>query len=174
MVGTIETKQERSALTEKLLANARTKSLAEVAELTGLSVEDVAERYARLYEDRGWMTERQEERHFIIELSDLINDVRSMLDKADVKDYAPIARVLLGGMQLIAGRMDNRKRLLDEDISRITAAQSHLMASAISLAFDKAVFELQKMYPDVDPEVVNAIFIQSLPLAVNELEANTV
>ena len=107
----------RNAVTEKLLAHAR-KSLNEIHEITGLPVEELAERYSALFEERGWMTERQEERLLLIELGDVIADAKSKLKTAQIEDYASVARVVLQGMTLMANRMDARKKLVDDDINR--------------------------------------------------------
>lgn len=142
-------KDKRTAIDEKLLANAR-KSIAELAELTGLADTDAAERLSRLLEDKGWMSERQDERYMLIELGDLITDARARLKSASDEDYAGIAKIVLGAMQQMADRWDKRKKLVEEDIEAITQANARTFSAAYAAAMDVVFQEWRQLAPDVE------------------------
>jgi hypothetical protein len=163
--------EPRSALTEKLLKHAR-KSLQEVAQITGLDVRLVAEKYAKLFEDRGWMTDRQEERLLIIELGDLLADAKDRLENAEDKDYASIAKIVLSGLTLMANRFDNRKKLVEEDINLITQANARLFGSAYEIAVMEIAEGVMALTNDISFEDVMSLARSGLDKAKTMLEAN--
>ena len=162
----------RNAVTEKLLANAR-KSLNEIHEITGLPVEEIAERYSILFEERGWMTERQEERLLLIELGDVIADAKAKLKTAHIEDYASVARVVLQGMTLMANRMDARKKLVDDDINRITRANARQFGQAYDIALRHIMDGLKAAHPDITDDEVDTLNIEGLNKAKKRLDKAT-
>lgn len=162
----------RSALDERLLANAR-KSLREISEITGLPVEELAERFSVLFEERGWLTERQEERLLLIELADMLQDGRAMLKKAQIEDYASIYRAILANMTLMAQRMDQRRKLVDDDINRITHANARQFGAAYDVAMRHVVASLRATHPDITDEEIEQYSIEGLQKAKRALDKVT-
>jgi DNA-binding Lrp family transcriptional regulator len=138
-------RKKRSAIDEKLLQNAR-KSPTEIAELTGLRPEDVAERISRLLEDRGYLSERQDERLMLVELGDLISESRERLKTAADVDFAPIGKIVLGAFQVMAERWDKRKRLVDADIEKISAANAKIFGEAYGIAGNDIISTIETVY----------------------------
>lgn len=164
--------KSRSALTELMLANAR-KPLSEVAKLTGLGEKELAVAYARLFEDHGWRTERQEERLFLIEAADLIEKSNKELDNVqDSKEFAAVARVIWQGMQMVADRFDKRKRLVEDDINQITAANARLFAMAYDVALQTVIDGLRVLHPQITEDEAFALSQEGLEKAKKMLEAN--
>jgi hypothetical protein len=124
---------EKSSLDEKLLSLAR-RSPAEIAHLTGLDSRYVAERIAHLLDSKDWLTDRQEERLLLIEAATLKDKAFAMLDAVDAKEFAGIANVVLRSLKLVSERLDSRRKLVDEDIGRITAAHAKMFADAFDTA----------------------------------------
>lgn len=153
----VETKAERTALTERLLANAR-KSPIELAEETGLTPEEAVSRLAALLEDRGWMTERMEERLLIIELGDMIQDARKVLKRAeyDPENYANVANVVLKGFAQMAQRFDQRRKLVDADLERVTAAYARKMVEIVQEGAMATINDLMDLHPDIDRDYAEA------------------
>lgn len=145
----MKTRSERTALDEKLLANAR-RPITEIAEDLNLTPQQVAEKMSVLLEDIGWMSERQEERYMLIELGELISDARARLKSAKDEDYSGIAKIVLGSMMQMADRWDKRKKLVEEDIEAITAANARTFGQAYDKAADYLFVEFRKLAPDVD------------------------
>jgi len=160
--------KERSALDEKLLRNAK-KSLTELSEMTGLPAKDVSERLAWLLEDRGWMTERMEERYMLIELADLAADARRRLNYAEDKDYGGIAKVVLQGFQQMADRWDARRAMVDADIDKITAAHARLFGRSFDIALGHILDSL-----GVDEDDARELKLEGLRLAAEELSDRTI
>lgn len=152
-----ESPEERSALTEKLLANAR-KSPQELAEITGLKPEDAVSRLAALLEDRGWMTERMEERLLIIELGDMIQDARKVLKRAeyDPENYANVANVVLKGFAQMAQRFDQRRKLVDADLEKVTASYARKMVEIVQEGAIQTIDRLTQLHPDIDRDFAEA------------------
>ena len=173
MVSTELEPVKNSPLTEKLLANAR-KSLSDVAEITGLSVQDVSERYAILFEERGWMTERQEERLLLIELGDLLADSRAVLKDAPIEQYASIARTVLANIKLIADRLDARRKVVDADIQQITRGQAHVFGEAFDLTLNHVVDGLMILHPDIERSEINDLVDEGMKMAKRKLEESIV
>ena len=125
---------ERSSLDEKLLSLAR-KSPAEIAEVTGLEPGYIAERIAYLLDSKDWLTDRQEERLLLIEAGSLKDKAFGMLEDVGPQEFAGVANVVLKSLRLVSERLDARRKLVDDDIERITAAHAKVFAQA----FDEAL-----------------------------------
>lgn len=161
--------EARSALTQTLIDNARS-TLAEVAELTGLDVAVVTDKYSRLFEDRGWMTERMEERLLLIELGDLLKDSKKRLSSVEDKDYASVARVVLSSMTLMANRFDARKKLVEEDINEITRANARQFGEAYDIALRHITDGLRTLHPEITAQEVSELSKEGLLKAKARLE----
>ena len=165
-----ELTSNRSAIDAKLLSYAR-KSPAEIAELTGLDAKFVASRISELLESRDWLSDRQQERLLLEEIADLKDLVMERVKFADEKDFAGVANVALRTLKLISERLDARKRLVDADISEISAAQARVFGKAFDLALSHVVTVLGS---DVDPEIVDATVQDGLRKAAKSLESSVV
>lgn len=144
-----KTKAERTALDEKLLAHAR-RPITEIAEDLGFTPQEVAERMSILLEDIGWMSERQEERYMLIELGELISESRARMRAAKDEDFSGIAKIVLGAMQQMADRWDKRKKLVEEDIEAITAANARTFSDAYEVAAGHIFAEIRSLFPEVE------------------------
>ena len=123
----------RSDLDERLLSLAR-RSPVEIAELTGLDAGFVAERVAFLLESRDWLSDRQEERLLLIEAAGLKDKAFAMLDDVGPGEFAGVANVVLRSLRLVSERLDARRKIVDEDIHKITDAHARLFARAFDAA----------------------------------------
>lgn len=159
-----EVELSRPALVEVLLSNARS-SLQEVHDITGVPVEELAVRYAKLFEDRGWRTERQEERLLLIELGDFIRDGKKRLETADDKDYSALMRVVLGQMTLMADRLDARKKLVEGDIDKIKQSDARIFSEALRVVVDNILSN----FPELDPRHLDAVVREGLRIADERL-----
>lgn len=166
----IDAREKRNASTQLLLDNAR-KSLEEVAELTGMSTSEVAEKYARLYEDRGWMTERMEERHMLIELGDVLEDAKTRLKNVSDDNYASVARIVLGTLAQMFARIDARKKMVDDDISQITRANARDFGEVYDMALNHVVYGLRKLHPDITDDEVLILSREALVKAKDRLNS---
>lgn len=124
---------EKSSLDERLLGMAR-RSPAEIAELTGLDAGYVAERISFLLDSKDWLSDRQEERLLLIEAASLKDRAFAMLDETSAQEFAGVANVVLKSLRLVSDRLDARRKLVDDDLSRITAAHARVFASAFDAA----------------------------------------
>lgn len=155
-------KRARAAVDEKLLANARGKSINELSELTGLSAPEVAERLSRLYEEKDWMTERMQERQMLLELGDVIADARKRMENAEDKDYGTIGKIVLGAFQQMADRWDARRRLVEADIEKITNAHARLFGRAFDATEDFVVDAVTTLYPQISVSEMRSFFDEGL------------
>ncbi|MGA1465171.1 MAG: hypothetical protein ACO363_05515, partial [Balneolaceae bacterium] len=142
---------ERTDLDEKLLSLAR-KSPVEIAEATGLEPGYVAERIAYLLDSKDWLTDRQEERLLLIEAGSLKDKAFSMLEDVGPQEFAGVANVVLKSLRLVSERLDARRKLVDSDIERITAAHAKVFAEAFdsALRFIVAGFKAFEGVPSDD------------------------
>ena len=163
-----ELSSNRSAIDGKLLSLAR-KSPEEIGELTGLDAKFVASRISELLESRDWLSDRQQERLLLEEIADLKDMVMERVRFADEKDFAGVANVALRTLKLISERLDARKKLVEADISEISAAQARVFGKAFDLALEHVVSVLGS---DVDPDLVDATVRDGLKMAARSLESN--
>ena len=142
---------ERTDLDEKLLSLAR-KSPVEIAEATGLDSKYVAERIAYLLDSKDWLTDRQEERLLLIEAGSLKDKAFGMLEDVGPQEFAGVANVVLKSLRLVSERLDARRKLVDDDLDRISAAHAKLFAQAFdaALAYIVAGFKAFEGVPSDD------------------------
>ena len=162
---------ERTNLDEKLLSLAR-KSPVEIAAATGLDAGYVAERISFLLDSKDWLTDRQEERLLLVEAASLKDKAFGMLDAVEMRDFASVANVVLRSLKLVSERLDARRKLVDEDITRITAAHAKVFAQAFDAALQHIVagFKAFECVPS-DGEVDDLVE-QGLKRAGGVLSAN--
>jgi len=129
---------ERSVLDEKLLGLAR-RSPVEIAELTGLDAGFVAERISFLLDSKDWLSDRQEERLLLVEAAGLKDKAFAMLDDVGPGEFAGVANVVLRSLRLVSERLDARRKIVDDDIHKITNAHARLFARAFDVALQHIV-----------------------------------
>lgn len=149
-------RRERSALDELLIANAR-KSPEKIEEITGIPAEQAAERLAHILRQRDWMSERMEERLLIIELGELIDDVKKRLENVSEQYYSDTANVALRGYEAIGKRMDTRLAITEMEMSQITRVQAEVYIETLNRLIQKTIDYVAEVYPDMDLELEEAI-----------------
>ena len=162
---------ERTNLDERLLSLAR-KSPVEIAEATGLEPGYIAERIAYLLDSKDWLTDRQEERLLLIEAASLKDKAFGMLDEVDMKDFASVANVVLKSLRLVSDRLDARRKLVDDDIQKITAAHAKIFAQAFDAALQYIIAGFKAFEGVPEDEDVDDLVEQGLKRAGSILDAN--
>ena len=162
---------ERTDLDERLLSLAR-RSPAEIAEVTGLEAGYVAERIAYLLDSKDWLTDRQEERLLLIEAASLKDKAFSMLEDVGPQEFAGVANVVLKSLRLVSERLDARRKLVDSDIEKITAAHAKLFAQAFDAALQYIVAGFKAFEGVPSDEDVDDLVEQGLKRAGAVLDAN--
>jgi DNA-binding Lrp family transcriptional regulator len=160
---------ERSDLDKLLLANAK-KSLSEISELTGLSEADAATRLSQLYEDKGALYDLYRERQLIEELYDIYDDIKLKAQNSAERNSAGLYNALRQIMVVMFDKLEKARARNASDLTTVNEAHARVMFAAISLAFEKAAFELEKRYPDVDRDELESIMLEALPLAQAALD----
>lgn len=160
---------ERSDLDRLLLANAK-KSLSEISELTGLSEADAATRLSQLYEDKGALYDLYRERQLIEELYDIYDDIKLKAQNSAERNSAGLYNALRQIMVVMFDKLEKARARNSADLATVNEAHARVMFAAISLAFEKAAFELEKRYPEVDRDELESIMLEALPLAQAALE----
>lgn len=164
-------RRERNAMDELLIANAR-KSPAQIEEATGIPAAQAMERLAHILRDRGWMTDRMEERLLLIEMGDLIDNVKDRLDNVSEQYYSDTANVALRGYEAISKRMDARKMVTEEEMSEYTRIQAETYIEVLNEVLGEMLSYVGEVYPDMDVALENAIttgFQRALPKAYEKV-----
>jgi hypothetical protein len=162
---------ERTNLDEKLLSLAR-KSPMEIAEATGLDAGFVAERIAYLLDSKDWLTDRQEERLILIEAATLKDKAFGMLEDVGPQEFAGVANVVLKTLRLVSERLDARRKLVDDDIQKITAAHAKIFAQAFDSALQYIISGFKAFDGVPSDEDVDDLVEQGLKRAGSVLDAN--
>jgi hypothetical protein len=168
----IEPLVDSPALNKLLLRNAR-KSFNEISQITGIPVGEVAERLTNLLDNRTWRDDLMEEKLLLAEVGMLVDDIRTRMSRFNVEDegWASMARVQLQAIKTLMEQMAQRRKDVDGKLSLVTMLQAQLMAEAIRIAQDRAVLNIERKYPDVDPNIIYVEFEEALPEAIAFLEA---
>lgn len=162
---------ERTDLDGKLLSLAR-RSPQEIAELTGLEPKYVAERIAHLLDSKDWLTDRQEERLLLIEAANLKDKAFAMLEDVGPQEFAGVANVVLKSLRLVSDRLDARRKLVDEDITRITQAHAKIFAQAFDAALQYIIAGFKAFEGVPTDDEVDDLVEQGLKRAGAILDAN--
>lgn len=165
-------RKARNALDELLIRNAR-KSPEEIEEKTGVPAREAMERLGYLLTARDWMTERQEEKLLIMELGDLIDDVKRRLEYVSEQYYSDTANVALRGYEAIGKRMDARAAITEAEMAEITRIQAEVYIETLNRTVQKTIEYVAEVYPDMPPELENALvagFQRTLPEAYAEIK----
>lgn len=166
-----EERKKRTNIDRIILANAR-KSYEEISAATGVPVDQIAVRLEQLLRSRDHLTERQEERLLIIEMGDLIDEVKDRMGGAKDENYADIANVALRGYDSIAKRLDARRKLNEVDISEITRGQGEMFLAIFVDSVGKVATRLEETHPELEFDIRSELeeaFAIALPEARAEV-----
>jgi hypothetical protein len=158
---------------ELLIANAR-KSPEQIESATGIPAAQAMERLAHILRARDWMTERQEERLLIIEMGDLIDDVKKRLNNVSEQYFSDTANVALRGYEAISKRMEMRKNITEEEMSEITRVQAEVYIEVLRDLVSATIEYIAEVHPDMDLELeatINAAFQRFLPVAYDRVRS---
>jgi hypothetical protein len=144
----------------------------EIADATGLDARFVAERISYLLESRDWLSDRQQERLLLEEVSELKDLVMDGVRSAgDAKDFAATASVALRTLKLVGERLDSRRKLVEADLNELQAAQARMFGMAFDVALQHVVSVLGT---GLDRDVVDATVQDGLRLAARELDKHVI
>ena len=166
-----EERRRRSNMDQILLKNGRL-SPSEISERSGMPVDDAMSRLYELLRTRDHLTDRQEERLLIIEMGDLISEMRERASGSNDENYADIANAALRGYDSIAKRLDARRKLSEIDISEITRAQGEMFLAIMLEAVGLVATRLEELHPDNEWDIRSEMeegFAIALPQARDEV-----
>lgn len=164
-----EERKKRTNIDRILLTNARL-APQELAERTGLTVEAAMTRLYELLRARDHLSERQEERLLIIEMGDLIDEVKDRMSGANDENFADIANVALRGYEAISKRLDARRKITEADIGEITKAQGEMFLAVMIEAVNMVATRLEEYHPDLDFDIRGEIE-EGFAIAIPEARA---
>jgi hypothetical protein len=163
-----EEERRKRSNTDRLLLTYARLSLLEIEEKTGVPAAEAGLRLNELLRARDHLSERQEERLLIIELGDLIDDVKTRMQGASNDNYADIANVALRGYEAIAKRFDARRKLTEADMAEITRAQGEMFLAILIESLNLAGNYMEELHPEVDFDIradMEAAFDYAIPAA---------
>lgn len=161
---------ERSAADRLILRFSRSKSLNEIAELTGLSPVVVAERRERLLADRDVLSHRQRELLLLNEAEELVSQMRERFEQSKERNSAGILNGIRQMMQFVRDISKDRKATEDE-ISRITAAHARLFGQAFDVALAHVSERIVEEY-GVDRDLLDLYVREGLEKSTKMLDSN--
>lgn len=166
-----EERAKRSNIDRLILQNARL-SYMEISEKIGIPVGEVADRLHTLLRSRDHLSDRQEERLLIIEMDELIEEMKGRMSASQDQFFADIAAVTLRGYDSIAKRLDARRKATETDISEITRAQGEMFLAIMAEAVNLVATRLEELHPDSEWDIRGELeesFAYALPQARDEV-----
>ena len=116
---------------DRLLLKFARRSPGELEVLTGIPAGECVERLGVLLGDGDWLSDRQEERLLLLELDGLKSRILDELDRVEGSgDFVAAAGVALRALREIGSRLDLRRRVVDDEIGRISEAQARIFGRA--------------------------------------------
>lgn len=165
---------DKRSVSNELLIRYATLSPNEIADKTGFSPLEAAQRISALLASRDWLSDRLEERLLIIQMQDMIQDAQSRLSNASEENYAAIANVVMRGFNSIGARFDSRRKLTEIDINEITAAQARTFGMAFDAALTHIIDGIREMHPDLDLGEVGRLQREGMQKAKTVVEERVV
>jgi hypothetical protein len=163
----------KRSVTDKLILKYARLSLNEIEEKTGVPAAEAGLRLDELLRARDHLTERMQERALIIEMGDLIDEVRERMLTSSNDNYADIANVALRGYEAIAKRFDALRKVTEADIAEISKAQGEMFLAIMIEAINMVGIEQEELHPDLDFSIRDELeegFSRALPAARAEIE----
>jgi hypothetical protein len=148
-------------------------SVTEISESLGgqISPERVGLRLTEILNSMDWLTTAQKQKlnfHDMIKVKDMLMEKAQGFGEAAAAASGPLVRIL----KQIGDDLRQADTDLDERMLRVQRAHANVMVSAVELAFEKALFELHKRYPEIERGELQEILEVSLPAAVKSIEAS--
>lgn len=152
---------------EKILQLAGNHSPEEISAALGgtVSPAKVASHLQVLLKQKDWLTVQQQEQLLMHRLQRILAQLEDQYLTLDS------AKVILQYLKAIGDRWDKRAAATQINLESLYGNQARLMAQAIQLAFERALFELQKLHPEVDESEVRLVLGEALPRAIEVIEA---
>lgn len=162
---------ERTELDRLLLSEARNpaNSIADIAEVTGLTPEQAANRLSELYTEKGALTDLYRERQLLEDVYSIYEDIKERAQNASERNQAGLYNALRQMIALMFDRLEKARNANKRDINTVSELHARIMIEAVSLAFEKALFELQKRYPEIERDELTEIMGEALPLALGKI-----
>lgn len=163
---------KRSALDEKLIKLARQrKSPVEISEaLDGkISPEAAEKRIHDILREKDYFTLDEIRMLHLEELMETQERFKQLADEGDQKSYGTLARTQVTIGQVIENLS---KGNFNEKMMQVNELHAKVMIDAISVAFEKAIQELNKRYPEIEYSELAEILEDSLPLAVSSIKSH--
>ena len=159
------------AMNRLLLKNAR-KSPAQISQITGIPVGEVAERLEKLLNSTSLRDDLMEEKLLLAEIAMQVEDIRERTSRIGIDDeaWASMQRVQLAATKTMLDQLDKRRKAVDGKLSLLSFEQAKLFAETINTAHTIMMQALAVKYPDLDPEIIYAEWSEALPVAIQQLE----
>ncbi len=149
-------------------ANLR-RSPEEISVATGgvLSPVEVAARITSIIEARDWLSTLDQKRLILDDMAFMIDKLKKQVEASEwlTKDDANTYRTALKDMLAM---IDNVTLQDEAQMMRISEVHARVMAGAIRLGYERAVFELQKKYP-IDQQEAYEALEAAIPVAFETL-----
>jgi hypothetical protein len=95
-----------------------------------------------------------------------------MLEDVGPQEFAGVANVVLKTLRLVSERLDARRKLVDDDIQKITAAHAKIFAQAFDSALQYIISGFKAFDGVPSDEDVDDLVEQGLKRAGSVLDAN--
>lgn len=159
------------AMNRLLLKNAR-KSPAQISQITGIPVGEVAERLEKLLNSTSLRDDLMEEKLLLAEIAMQVEDIRERTSRIGIDDeaWASMQRVQLAATKTMLDQLDKRRKAVDGKLSLLNAEQAQMFADTIRINNKLTAETLAARY-DISEDEVYAEWEENLPTAIAMLEA---
>jgi len=132
-----------------------------------LSPMEVAARITSIIESRDWLSTLDQKRLILDDMAFMIDKLKTQVESVEWlhKDDANSYRQALKDMLAM---IDNVTLQDEAQMMRISEVHARVMAGAIRLGYERAVFELQRKYPIEEQEAYEALEL-AVPVAFESL-----
>lgn len=158
-----------SAIDSLLVQYAGIKTPNDIADMTGLTPEDVVRRTQEIL-DRVTLTEEQLFAKMLFQMQEQIAEMAQRVPKAVDEDAARLSNTLAGlSGRVLKAQEDRRKALATGQNSERDAAYARSLVMLVELATYGLLEYVTEQYPEIEPEPLKAKFGELLNQAALEI-----
>ena len=114
-----------------------------------------------------FLDDTMRERALLRVLQKRVTELQAASDLDSIKVQGAFVKELLA-------QINKRKNTVDDALGRLYQSQARIMAEAIAIAFERAILELQKRYPNIESTEAREVLSEALPLAVAVISEHNV
>lgn len=127
-----------------------------------------AQRVRDILKSKDWLSFAEKKKLILEDAYFLLGKLRSQMVDGYVDEKQ--AAAFIRNIKMIAELLDHANAGNEKTLMQVREIHARVMGMAIKVAFERALLELQRRYPEIPEDEIYEVLEASLPLAMTELD----